>query len=496
MKMPRCVRISRRPHGDRCDVRRGSRTWRWLLVISTVVLLAGAIPTARAGDLDPDGYEVRPGDTLAAVSARFGVPVRELMRVNGLRDPRDLRVGQVLALGSAIGVEGAAIGVAAGDELLTLSRAAGASPAAVARANHLLRPTGLPIGLALWLPQGRSAAVTWPDSQWAMALAPRVTAAVRYGVPLWSVMRLNPIPTSLGQPLLIPMSGPQFPEPLGANESDLPYPVKRVRVSEQPIARGDTAVVTVETAIPVRCVFSYLDRREVCLDPAGEGLRWHSLVALPPMLAPGAMAVTIELHTELDDIVVLPVTLHVAPGRFDYERIDLPSDRQSLLDPQLSQAETATIAALRPLRSPERYWTYPFRRPVESAVTSFFGSRRSYGYGFTSYHAGTDFDGETGMPVFAPSDGVVVLAERLLVRGNAIMIDHGWGVVSGYWHLSEIGVAVGQHVSQGDLIGALGNTGLSTGAHLHWELWVNGVAVDALAWLDPDGPAALLGPMP
>jgi murein DD-endopeptidase MepM/ murein hydrolase activator NlpD len=70
-----------------------------------------------------------------------------------------------------------------------------------------------------------------------------------------------------------------------------------------------------------------------------------------------------------------------------------------------------------------------------------------------------------------------------VVRGNAILIDHGWGVVTGYWHLSRIDVTVGQRVTQGQPIGAIGNTGLSTGPHLHWEMWVNGTAVSALQWL-------------
>jgi murein DD-endopeptidase MepM/ murein hydrolase activator NlpD len=76
----------------------------------------------------------------------------------------------------------------------------------------------------------------------------------------------------------------------------------------------------------------------------------------------------------------------------------------------------------------------------------------------------------------------VALAGPLEVRGNAVILDHGWGVYSGYYHLSEVVVAEGQLVAQGEMIGRLGNTGLSTGAHLHWEMRVGGVLVDPLEW--------------
>jgi murein DD-endopeptidase MepM/ murein hydrolase activator NlpD len=76
-----------------------------------------------------------------------------------------------------------------------------------------------------------------------------------------------------------------------------------------------------------------------------------------------------------------------------------------------------------------------------------------------------------------------VLAEPLQIRGNAVIVDHGRGVMTGYWHLSQIDVTVGQHLDRGDLLGHVGNTGLSTGAHLHWELRVLGVQVDPLQWV-------------
>ena len=78
-----------------------------------------------------------------------------------------------------------------------------------------------------------------------------------------------------------------------------------------------------------------------------------------------------------------------------------------------------------------------------------------------------------------------MLAEGLTLWGNAVVIDHGWGVLTGYAHLSVIEVRVGQQVALGDLIAKVGNTGLSTGSHLHWEMWVGGTSVNALQWQEP-----------
>jgi murein DD-endopeptidase MepM/ murein hydrolase activator NlpD len=173
----------------------------------------------------------------------------------------------------------------------------------------------------------------------------------------------------------------------------------------------------------------------------------------------------------------------IRPGHYNSEYIRLSADRQQLLDPALVAAEREKLNATWSVFNPQRYWSGLFRVPVDKfiKISSPFGTRRSYDGGpFSSYHEGTDFSVPAGTPVYAPADGVVMVAEPLVVRGNAVVIDHGWGLYSGYWHLSEFKVTPGQTVQQGDLIALSGNTGLSTGAHLHWDMRVLGLNVDPM----------------
>jgi len=141
----------------------------------------------------------------------------------------------------------------------------------------------------------------------------------------------------------------------------------------------------------------------------------------------------------------------------------------------------------------ERLWsgtfTSPVPAPLDECFPSLFGSRRSYnGSAYDYFHTGLDFCGGIGVEIYAPAEGKVVFADSLIVRGNATVIDHGWGVYTAYAHLSEILVEVGDVVQRGQLIGLIGNTGRVTGPHLHWEVIVGGIQVDPLDWLRREYP--------
>jgi murein DD-endopeptidase MepM/ murein hydrolase activator NlpD len=162
------------------------------------------------------------------------------------------------------------------------------------------------------------------------------------------------------------------------------------------------------------------------------------------------------------------------------------------VDPVNIAAEDAIFESIVTQITADKYWKGTFVPPVldETCIRGYFGNRRSYNNGaLLYYHTGVDFGYCLGTEVFAPASGkVVLLEEDLIIRGNAILIDHGWGVYSGYWHLAEFNVALGDMVDPGQLIGIMGNTGRSQGPHLHFEIIVNGISVNPLTWLEKEFP--------
>ena len=153
-----------------------------------------------------------------------------------------------------------------------------------------------------------------------------------------------------------------------------------------------------------------------------------------------------------------------------------------------TQLELDRVAAFKQLVTPEKFWNGALLRPTQGRVSTVFGVRRYYNGVFARdyYHRGVDYAAGTGTPVIAPAAGRIVLVGResqgFRVHGNTIGIDHGQGVLSIMLHLHRIDVREGDTVRAGQRIGTVGSTGSSTGPHLHWGLYVNGVAIDPVPW--------------
>ena len=121
--------------------------------------------------------------------------------------------------------------------------------------------------------------------------------------------------------------------------------------------------------------------------------------------------------------------------------------------------------------------------PAKGWKTSVFGYRTSPFTGRREMHKGVDVATRSGTPIIAPADGIVLFTGREGGFGNMVVIDHGYGIVTRYAHCSTIEVKLGQKVKRGDIIAKVGNTGRSTGPHLHYEVAVNGVPVNPMRYI-------------
>ncbi|MFH2067912.1 MAG: M23 family metallopeptidase [Candidatus Omnitrophota bacterium] len=173
--------------------------------------------------------------------------------------------------------------------------------------------------------------------------------------------------------------------------------------------------------------------------------------------------------------------LEVTPREIRTIRLGKASREMRSNQPSIPEQQKKVLKAIRNVE-PEKYWDQPFAIPVQGKISTEFGLRRDLGT-YSYYHWGVDFSAPEGTPVKAANSGKVILSESdFNVYGNLLIINHGQGVVSCYFHLSKILKEAGDTVSRNEVIGEVGSTGWSSGPHLHFAVYLQGSAVDPF-WL-------------
>ena len=401
--------------------------------VGLTVLLAALLWTPVSAQ-DDGVYVVAPGDTLGVIAARYGVPLDLLVQVNDIANANSINVGQRLIIPTA-------------DGRLPLA----AIPTVTLRAD---------------------------PGDTVMNFATRTSQEAQLIAELNGVdpaARLFP-----GQPLRVPEGSVTTAAPLRfGSVTDVATP--------STIVQGRTGRLVVSSVRPLELRGAWLDRPLVFTPLDENGLRHFALLPVPALQDPGSYELTIGYTTAQGQPVDQLWALTVEGGGYGSQQIVIDEVRAAAMTPAVVQDEAQRVIDLWTQVSPDLRWRSPFLRPIDLqfATSSSFGTRRTYSVSdIGNFHAGQDFGAPEGALVTAPAAGVVVLAEPLVVRGNAVILDHGRGIFTGYWHLSELKVTPGQAVAPGDVIGLVGNTGLSTGAHLHWELRIDGVAVDPMQFLE------------
>lgn len=208
--------------------------------------------------------------------------------------------------------------------------------------------------------------------------------------------------------------------------------------------------------------------------------RYRALIPTTPLTRPGTLSLLVTVGGQSQ-------SLGVALGGRDFptQRIWLPPGKDDL---EGTDHEFDRVDAFKRIVSPQKFWSGPFLRPSNAEVTTVYGVRRYYNGEFAHdyFHRGVDYGAGTGSPVVAPAAGRVALVGResqgFVIHGNTVGIDHGQGVSSILIHLHTINVREGDRVEAGQVIGTVGSTGVATGPHLHWGLYVHGEAVDPVPW--------------
>jgi murein DD-endopeptidase MepM/ murein hydrolase activator NlpD len=252
-----------------------------------------------------------------------------------------------------------------------------------------------------------------------------------------------------------------------------PSQAQKCGVLPTPVKLGQTLRIT----CPAEFTSVKLNERSAKLYLQPDGKR-SGLLPISVKDAPGAFSLLISGNGD-GAPQSLPVVIRKTI--FPSQNVKLSPEIESL---HSTPEEMALLTSFRDSISETRSWKDPLRPPVSGCMTSPFGVKRLHnGKPTGEYHGGVDQRTPEGEAIRAVAAGTITFAKQFNVLGNAVGIDHGQGLESMYLHMSRLVVAPGVAVQRGDILGYAGSTGRSTGPHLHWVLYVNGVNVNPAQWV-------------
>jgi murein DD-endopeptidase MepM/ murein hydrolase activator NlpD len=460
------------------------KTFAFILIF---IVIFSATPVSAQTSTPPPGpvYIVQTGDTLWDISIRFNVPVADIMTANNMSN-QDIFPGDQLVIPGLEGLSGTLVTqpVPLGANLRSLGRQYRVDPQLLIKLNHIVSPDQIYAGYNLiMLEQSDQPALT---TQTTLGNDDTLLEmAVRQNTNPWTIAQVNNLSgPAAGLPgdVLFLVNGTSS-TPTGA----FPAPILSAVMDPLPIAQGSTVQVKINLSQEAT-LSGLLADLPLHFFPAEDG----SQVALQGVSAiadPGLYPLRIDASLADGSRRSFEQMVLITSGNFLTETIN--GVDPSTIDPAVTGPEDAWLLSLVTPVTSEKYWQGIFQRPVDSnqyCVRSKYGNRRTYNNGaLHSFHSGIDFgicSEAHPFDIYAPADGVVVYTGLKTVRGNVTIIDHGEGVYSGLYHQAEIYVSVGDHVTAGQLIGKIGDTGRVTGPHVHWDLWVNGIQVNPTEWLN------------
>ena len=461
---------------------------RILSIIIALMFLLSSVKTINAQDEIPSPvYIVQSGENLTAIAEKFGISVNELITANDIVDSNIITEGTQLVIPGISGISGVltTTPVEFGETFSSILRRYKISQENFQILNAITSPAEIYVGSNLILPEGQdesafnnSVVIGTDDSL--------LEASLRNDLNPWYLNSVNQVSqsTTLPNDVLFFYST----ESTGFSSSVSEH-ISKIELSPLPVVQGHTAVIRIYTDGPASISGSLGDYK-LNFFRDETGLFYYALQGIHALAQPGLMDLKLNGQFDAGGVFTAEQMVLMESGNYGNEELSV---EQTTIDQATNDKEAAEIAQILSPISTQKMWSGAFRYPVDGSLddntmgfSSYFGNRRSYNGGqYYGFHGGLDFLVVVySLNVYAPAPGTVAYTGTQDIRGNTIFIDHGQGVYTGYAHLSEIQVNVGDHVDAGQIIAQIGKTGRVTGPHLHWDVWVNGNTVDPFDWVD------------
>ncbi|MGB4596220.1 MAG: peptidoglycan DD-metalloendopeptidase family protein [Anaerolineaceae bacterium] len=452
-----------------------------VLLLLLVTFLAFPAQTKVSAQTLPV-YIVQSGDTLSDIAIKFYTTVDDIMSVNNRTSADALSIGTRLYIPGLSGMKGVLTTEYAplGASLMSLARRSQTLPSQLAKLNKITSPSELYIGRQVILTFEENAVPieTMPSLLPGQSL---LELAIFKNINPWQVTQRNQL---LDPNHALPRDT-YFTDAAEAGGGNLAVPgVNSIEIDNLPFRQGNTWVVKVDALQNMSISAELIGVKPEFVD-LGEG-NYVAFGGINALTEPGIYPLTLEFTQENSNVYRFVQYVMVNSSSFETDQ-PLQVDPSTIDDVNVIEENERFAEIVKPVTTNQLWngqWIYP--AADYDCIRSFFGSRRTYNDDpRLYYHTGLDLGYCYGIDIIAPADGrVAAVLPDQIVRGNLLVIDHGLGVYSVYMHLSKFNVEVGQMVKQGDLLGEIGNTGRSSGAHLHFEIDINGTPVNPLTWLN------------
>jgi len=462
---------------------------KYKLIIAAIILFLLGNPQPILAQDNPTNpvYVVQPGETLSQIAQKFNVTVNEIVSINNISNPDLISPGIRLYIPGLIGISGEltthTVGV--GENLKNLVLKYQIPMSILTQVNRITSPNEIYSGSNLIVSVDQAK----PKYSARLVQKPNQSVfetAIILGVNPWKPTIENNLTTNIQllPPEIVYLKSDENYEEISPISSLL----KSVSINPLPLSQGNTVTINIVSSQSINFT-GKLNGFELHFFQNGEN-GYYALQGIHAMAEPGLSSFSLNGDSSDGQKFSFQQMLLLKQTNFRKDpQINVPDQT---IDPAITKPEDDYVKGLVSTISNEKFWSGKFLYPLDEPIyyKSIFGSRRSYnGSDYTYFHTGLDFGvGAPNLNIYAAASGRVIFAGPLTVRGNAVFIDHGQGIFTGYFHQLQIKVTVGDMVQAHQLIGIIGSTGRVTGPHLHFEIWVNGVQVNPLDWFQNNYP--------